>query len=314
MTIDWQECFQKGCIGAFGAIPGTVAAHPLDLTKIRLQLSTMTTTTTTTATSATSTPHSSFHFFRAAAQQTWQNPTAGLGSAVQQKVLTRGPMFLASAACTQLIQDHAPTTWSRTVSVTAGSWVSGFLTGCIASPAEWAKVQQGIMQQQQQQQSKQQQSALRLVSSSIRHGNTLSLLRRIRGAGLRNGIFDATFFGTEHSLQQLGGTGTGTTGWPQSQSVRFALAAVAAVIVDYPVDAAVKRSMAVGSHQVVAYGPLQATYRFVVHDCQLSLTRVYRGLSCKGLEFAVSYFCTGAVAPWVVAGFAAATAAAVAQD
>ena len=35
--IDVAECLRRGAIGALGAIPGTLAAHPIDLVKIRIQ-------------------------------------------------------------------------------------------------------------------------------------------------------------------------------------------------------------------------------------------------------------------------------------
>lgn len=38
-AVDLKECATKGLIGALGVIPGTVAAHPFDVIKIRMQTS-----------------------------------------------------------------------------------------------------------------------------------------------------------------------------------------------------------------------------------------------------------------------------------
>ena len=87
--IDTDQCLRRGCVGAFGAIPGTIAAHPCDVVKMRMQVTGQGLLPTVRAiqTSA-SYPHLGFY--------------RGLGAGVGQKVLTRGPMFLASEACTQL--------------------------------------------------------------------------------------------------------------------------------------------------------------------------------------------------------------------
>ena len=41
MNIDLAECGCRGAIGAVGAIPGTLAAHPFDVVKMRQQVSGM---------------------------------------------------------------------------------------------------------------------------------------------------------------------------------------------------------------------------------------------------------------------------------
>ena len=38
-SIDLPECLRRGAIGAFGAIPGTLAAHPFDVIKMNQQVS-----------------------------------------------------------------------------------------------------------------------------------------------------------------------------------------------------------------------------------------------------------------------------------
>lgn len=130
----------------------------------------------------------------------------------------------------------------------------------------------------------------------------------MRGAGLRNAVFDSTFFGVEHGIRT---TMTTTTTFEASQSsstaVSFACAAAIAICIDYPIDVAVKRSFARGPHEHVPHGPFMAT----VHLIRLQQLVLYRGLSCKGMEFATSYCVTGAVAPLVVKGFVTTAALAV---
>ena len=85
--IDVAECLRRGAIGALGAIPGTLAAHPIDLVKIRIQ----------TGAGSRALPSA------ALARQTsdWPRYYRGLGPGVLQKAATRGPMFLASEVGTQ---------------------------------------------------------------------------------------------------------------------------------------------------------------------------------------------------------------------
>ena len=75
MSIDVQECVRKGCVGAAGAIPGTIAAHPMDVVKMASQ-------TTSTGSSAEIARRL---FAEGGVTRMYQ----GLGPALQQKILTR---------------------------------------------------------------------------------------------------------------------------------------------------------------------------------------------------------------------------------
>ena len=94
------------------------------------------------------------------------------------------------------------------------------MTGFIAAPAEWAKVQRGVARN----------SAATPARLLLGHHTTWKM-RRFHAAGLRSALFDSTFFGTEISLRTQ-------TCLPPSLS--YALAAALAVVVDFPLDAAVK--------------------------------------------------------------------------
>jgi len=281
--LDVHQCLQQGLIGALGAIPGTIAAHPLDLTKIRLQI------------------HPDSHL-QQAIHQTIQAPFRGLSAGIQQKVLTRGPMFLCSEIGTQLCQTRLG--MPRETALVVGSFGSGFATGCTASLSEWAKVQRGGSSSTALQPTNRRAflptmasscSAWQLVRMGQRHGQLASVLRRVRGAGWRNAVFDSTFFGVEHQLRirhEL----------PAYAS--FSLAAATALCLDYPIDVAVKRNFAVAAHRPVSHGPILATIHHVRSEGRL----IFRGLNVKGLEFAVSYFVTGAVAPLALRALAFAAA------
>eukprot|EP00966_Prymnesium_polylepis_P212095 4912910-Prymnesium_polylepis.2 len=62
---------------------------------------------------------------------------SGVHAGVGQKMLTRGPMFLASEVCTQLCMRFGDL--SRRDALFVGSFGSGYLTGFLAASAEWAK-------------------------------------------------------------------------------------------------------------------------------------------------------------------------------
>ncbi|CAE7284826.1 tig [Symbiodinium microadriaticum] len=139
LEINLQECMHKGLVGAIGAIPGTVCAHPFDVVKIRMQ------------TSGTSDP------FRGGVRKAINAVAAGgerpgrpgafqasqffrgLAPAMQQKVITRAPMFLLAELCTQTVQIAG---LSRTQACFVGCFCSGFITGSAAALPEYRKVLQ----------------------------------------------------------------------------------------------------------------------------------------------------------------------------
>eukprot|EP00466_Bigelowiella_natans_P002607 jgi/Bigna1/84393/fgenesh1_pg.133_\ len=121
--IDIQQCLKKGLVGAIGVIPGTVAAHPFDVIKIRMQTSKDSLRMAMGTISKTTGGFKGFY--------------RGLSSAVQQKMITCGPMFLISEICTQGMQLAG---MKRAEACFAGSAVSGYSTGFVAALSEYRKV------------------------------------------------------------------------------------------------------------------------------------------------------------------------------
>jgi hypothetical protein len=81
--VDFLQCLKDGAIGAIGAIPGTIASHPFDALKIRIQ----------------ATGHRLSKSLPFLISNGIYN---GLSAGIQQKVITRGPMFLFSAVSTNI--------------------------------------------------------------------------------------------------------------------------------------------------------------------------------------------------------------------
>jgi len=263
--MDWRQCAAQGVVGAAGAVPGTLAAHPFDVCKIRLQ----------TGTSA-----SALGAARAGGLY------GGLGAAVGQKVLTRGPMFLASAVGSQICRDHLGMDGATAVAV--GSLGSGYVTGSVAAIAEWKKVQGARGGG----------GGARVLRTAAAAGELRSVARRVHGAGCRNALFDTIFFGANAVLL---GERQGSADVTKAEAARcYALSASCAVVGDYAVDVAVKRSMATPPSEGVA----------PVGKAAWALLRakgwcIFRGLDAKTLEFGVSYAVTGAASVYVLALFAA---------
>jgi hypothetical protein len=134
--IDYNKCLEAGCIGGIGAIPGTLAAQGFDVIKIRQQLTGDPLRRAIIGiyngggngrrASSKAVHPSISHFF------------AGSFPAVKQKMATRTPMFLVSAASVQMFETRLG--FNPASAAFVGSAVSGYLTGCLASPWEWQKV------------------------------------------------------------------------------------------------------------------------------------------------------------------------------
>ena len=283
LEINLQECMHKGLVGAIGAIPGTVCAHPFDVVKIRMQ------------TSRTSDP------FRGGIRKAIKAVAAGLerpgtpgalqasqffrglAPAMQQKVITRAPMFLLAELCTQAYQTAG---LSRTQACFVGCFCSGFITGSAAALPEYRKVLQSQCVCGEGTSTVQ-----AVMRAAVASGQTGSILIRMRSAGLRNAIFDSIFFGAQHTLSSHLASGPS-----------YACAAALAVTLDYSVDVVVKRMMVVPPQQ--ALRPLMQSWlqlfrghASVFHAC----ASVHAGLSAKAVEFSVSYFITGTVGVSVAA-------------
>ena len=252
MAIDPDECLRRGAIGALGSIPGTIAAHPFDLIKMRQQV-------------GGAGVASAVCRIRAGGTRLLAPFYRGVTAGVGQKVLTRGPMFLVSELCTQVVQSRL--TPNRDVAVFLGSAASGYITGFCAAPAEWAKVQRGL--------------GGGVAQDVLRAGSSRHSAARLHGAGCRNALFDATFFATEHAARNKAGA---------PPALSYGCAAALAVVVDFPLDVTVKRWMAMPpAQQLGTLSPLHATWTLLRHRGAATFT----GLSAKVCEFAISYAVTG---------------------
>ena len=276
--MDAQECLRRGAIGAIGAVPGTVLAHPFDVLKIRMQTDPVSNRSLPAASRSVYAAHGMRGFYR------------GLAAGVQQKVLTRGPMFLASEACTQVCE--LAMGMSRTPAVFCGSLASGYLTGSLAALAEWRKVLASS------QAGGRGGGSVELLRAAAAAHQLRSAVQRIHNAGCRNALFDVTFFGVSHLLMQQVDGQDSTVGMLGPGGC-YALAATAAVVSDYAVDVSTKRSMALPPLQAVP--TLRSSVAKLVRKEGLAL---FAGLSPKSLEFATSYFVTGATSIYVLAKLA----------
>ncbi|GMI20614.1 hypothetical protein TrRE_jg5373 [Triparma retinervis] len=267
INVNIQQSLSRGLTGAIGSIPGTILAHPFDVTKIILQ----------------SGLASNFRNSLPLALKGPTGPYRGLTAGIKQKFITRGPMFLLSDFFTQTLHVKTPLTLDQ--SVFFGSVLSGYSTGALASLSEWSKVQSAVLPLSPSPLSPppRPSTALSLLSRSLKSGRLPMLCSRVHAAGTRNAIFDCTFFtissrlNAEHRASQAGA---------------YAKAAVAAVVVDYLFDAACKRMMSVGPGGEVG-GVWGEVWGLVGRE---GIRGAYRGVGVKAAEFAVSYGATGMVA------------------
>ena len=247
--IDVLECLRRGAVGACGAIPGTLAAHPFDVIKMRQQVGGMTTLGAIRSLDGVSAAY------------------GGVIAGVGQKIATRGPMFLISEMFTQ--QAQRSFSLSRDTALFIGSAGSGYCTGALAAAFEWIKVQRGT------------------AAKAAGAANYRRRLCIMHGAGLRNGVFDSCFFGIEHQARHR-------LGLPPTLS--YALAAAAAVTLDFPLDVAVKRLMAAPATESP---PAGGALRLMAHLLRERRLLVFAGLGAKACEFALSYGVTGFASTYV---------------
>ena len=153
----------------------------------------------------------------------------------------------------------------REKALVVGSLSSGYVTGFLAASFEWAKVQ-------------------RSLGATVGSVSARKRLAVCHGAGLRNAVFDATFFGTEHVARRYGNLPPEAT---------YALGAVAAITLDFPLDVALKRNMAapttspvprVGATLLALDCPATAASKVVFAGLGVK-SRVRRELRGNGLRF-----------------------------
>lgn len=301
MPIEYVNCARDGAIGGVGAIPGTLCAHSCDVIKMRQQLTgekcakAIRCVYSGIGISESSATRS--RATKASSSSSLANFFAGAVPAVQQKVATRSTMFLASSASVQFFEhqlDFAPTS-----AAFVGSATSGYVTGSIASPWEWQKV---LVSQRVESRAAGKGMMMLLAVAKRSHGSfggMACVRRRMHAAGVRNAIFDSTFFGVKRILEDWSAKNNNTrTNEHSILSTGFAygIAAVTAVAMDYAVDVSVKRTYAIGPEGPV---PSLGVIRHTLHIVSNEGLRIFRGLSVKSVEFGISYMITGLMAPHI---------------
>ena len=305
--IDYGKCLEAGCIGGIGAVPGTLAAQGFDVIKIKQQV------TGDSLRRAVNGIYNGESGVGKRGRPSVSNFFAGSIPAVKQKIVTRTPMFLVSAWSVQIFETRLG--FDPTSAAFVGSAVSGYITGFLASPFEWQKV---LISQRVASPAAGNGLVGLIQQAKLKHGVTgglACLWRRFHAAGVRNAIFDGTFFGTKHIIE----------GWMQSvremkqhhhgrekrkdignkvlynlasfgSGLAYGVAAICAVTVDYAFDVSVKRTYAMPPEGKV---PSLGVSRHVVHITRKEGKKLFRGLPVKSIEFAVSYAITGLLSPSV---------------
>jgi len=290
LDIDVKACLLKGLIGGVGAIPGTMGSHPFDVVKIRMQVKGDKLTPALKTIHNSSNPASMRNFYR------------GFCPAIEQRLVTRGPMFLFSELYTQVVFNNTGLT--KIQSTFVGSCGSGFTTGALAGVAEYRKklLSQNMV-------TKEEARWGNLFKTARKHGNLSFLYRRLLTAGICSATYDSIFFGTEATLRQH-------TGNP---ALTYGGAAVCAVVAAFAFDTSVARMMVIPPQSpcLNLVGTLKEVFARDPKDSATgvmsTLSRVskgYRGLSARAVEFFINYSITGATSVYVVMAFGALTAAA----
>eukprot|EP00581_Thalassiosira_minuscula_P006408 CAMPEP_0183735612 /NCGR_PEP_ID=MMETSP0737-20130205/47191_1 /TAXON_ID=385413 /ORGANISM="Thalassiosira miniscula, Strain CCMP1093" /LENGTH=315 /DNA_ID=CAMNT_0025969417 /DNA_START=66 /DNA_END=1010 /DNA_ORIENTATION=- len=304
MHIDYAKCSRDGMIGGVGAIPGTLFAHFCDVIKMRQQL------TGEKLSSAIRGVYrgdcrakSSISAGTTATFASLKNFFAGAVPAVQQKVATRSTMFLASSASVQLFENKLG--FNPTSAAFVGSASSGYITGSIASPWEWQKV----LVSQRIKSPAAGNGVVGLFVEAKRHHGSVGAFecvgKRMHAAGVRNAIFDSTFFGVKRILENWNNVSKSSTcseGGGKTKSTlvssgfAYGVAAVTAVTVDYAVDVSVKRTYATGPESAI---PSVGVLHHTLHMASREGLKIFRGLGAKSVEFGISYTITGLMAPYI---------------
>merc|ERR1711907_450566 len=279
--LDVRELLRQGAIGALGAIPGTICAHPCDVIKIKMQI-----TGAGSYKAAFSSITGSGVGFRGFYR--------GLVPAIEQRMVARGPMFLMSELFTQNVERYGGLTGAKARFV--GSVGSGYTVGFLAGLAEYRKkmLSQNVITAQEARWGN-------IIKSAQSSGHSLSLFRRLHAAGCCAAVFDSIFFSTQHVMAQNMG---------YSAPVSYGCAAAMAVCCGFLADTTVARMLVIPPNKpVIPFS--QSFWNLIYHTADntgsgvsraLRGARVgFRGLPARVVEFSISYTVTGFVSIPVVA-------------
>jgi hypothetical protein len=284
LDIDYSACLQKGLIGGIGAIPGTVGSHPFDVLKIRMQ---------TRGDRLRDAARVIYHHNQSPSMRNFYR---GFFPAIEQRLLTRGPMFLVSELYTQAV--HQNTGWDITTSTFVGSCGSGFTTGALAGIAEYRKklLSQAVVSKEEAQWGN-------IIKAAKKHGLLSHLGRRLFTAGCCSATYDSFFFGTQVYLK---------TQHDFNPAMSYGCAAVAATCAAFAFDSVVARMMVIPPKEKCpafseTFRALFAPKEGLANTVPWRVVRGYRGLSARGCEFFINYSITGAASVYVIMAFTAIT-------
>lgn len=288
LDIDYSACLLKGLIGGIGAIPGTCGSHPFDVLKIRMQ------------TKGDKLGDAARVIYNHNQNPTVKNFYRGFFPAIEQRMITRGPMFLVSELYTQAVQQN--TGWSLTTSTFIGSCGSGFTTGALAGLAEYRKkmLSQSIVTKEEAQWGN-------IIRTAKKHGLLSHLGRRLFTAGCCSATYDSFFFGTQVYLK---------TQHDFNPAMSYGCAAVGATCAAFAFDSVVARMMVIPPQEKCppfrqVFVALFAPKEGMLNTVPSRVFRGYRGLSARGCEFFVNYSIVGASSVYVIMAFTAITGAKV---
>lgn len=284
LDIDYSACLLKGLIGGIGAIPGTCGSHPFDVMKIRCQVKGEKLVPAIKTIHGSSSPASIRNFYR------------GFFPAIEQRLITRGPMFLFSELYTQVVEQNTGLTHAQSTFV--GSSGSGFTTGALAGIAEYRKklLSQNMV-------TKEEARWDRLFKTAQQHNQLPMLRRRLITAGICSATYDCIFFGTEVTLREQ---------YQLSPALTYGGAAVCAVIAAFAFDTSVARMMVIPPQHpcLNLRGTLKQIFAVdavaKAKGLAGTMSRVatgYRGLSARAVEFFINYSITGATSVYIIAAF-----------
>ena len=290
---------QRGITASIGACVATLAAHPFDILKIQQQVK----------------GGSLLEATRSVCRSSPSALYAGVGAGVQQRVMSAGPMFFFTELFAQGLARNA--NLERGPAVWLGAGASGYLGGVVCAGFEWCKVLQaravpvttsktfpGLP------------SALgksvgaaatastvtttattteawnfsRILHFSCTQAGAAQISRRFHGAGVRNALFDSTFFGTAFYLQDR---------CDLSPSFSFGAAAACAVIGGYSIDVGVKKNFALPPNVQAPSLRHRMVELFKGQAFGPALRKAHAGLPIKVVEFSVFFAVIGLVSAFI---------------
>jgi len=281
-SIDYGACLMKGLVGGIGAIPATCGSHPFDVLKIRMQVK------------GDPLSQAIQHCYKAGGKiGSPLNFYRGFFPAIEQRMITRGPMFLCSELYTQFVFTN--TNLSKTQATYVGSCGSGFTTGFLAGLAEYRKklLSQSVITSHDARWD-------RMINTARANGTLPFILRRLVAAGCCSATYDSAFFGTQVFL---------ATNYDMSPGMSYGCAAVAGVLCAFAFDTAVARMMVIPPGERCDSFLKTVKNVFAKKNGESGtlvarIARGYRGLSARSVEFFINYSIVGATSVYVTAFFA----------